>query len=372
MKVRMFDLRVSDHQINKELNYHFNKVLNHGKFFFGPELYELENKISQYLKKKYSVGLASGSSALYLALKALDIGKGDEVITTPFSWIITSNAIVENGAKPVFVDIGDDYNINPDLIEKKITNKTKAIVPMHWGGHLCEMGKINKIAKKYNLYVVEDAAQAFGASYKSLKAGCNSDVGAFSMNPMKCLNGFGEAGMIVTNNKKIYEKIKILRYAGTTSDPKKIITNNCLEISLNHKMDTINAAMLLVSLKFFKKKKKRINEVRKYYDLHLDKKIERQKIKKGEIPGIYAYPIKLKNRDKVKKFLQKKGIETKVWNYPLISDAPAYKKFNKNDTPNAKMILSKTLNIPFHEKLSDSQIKHVVDNLNYINNKLNK
>ena len=117
MKVRMFDLRVLDNQINKELNYRFNKVLKHGKFF-GPELYEVENKISRYLNKKYSVGLASGSSALYLALKALGIGKGDEVITTPFSWIITSNAIVENGAKPVFVDIGDDYNINANLIEK--------------------------------------------------------------------------------------------------------------------------------------------------------------------------------------------------------------------------------------------------------------
>ena len=371
MKVRMFDLRVLDNQINKELNYRFNKVLKHGKFFFGPELYEVENKISRYLNKKYSVGLASGSSALYLALKALGIGKGDEVITTPFSWIITSNAIVENGAKPVFVDIGDDYNINANLIEKKITKKTKAIVPMHWGGHLCEMKKINKIAKKYNLFVVEDAAQAFGASYKSLKAGCNSDVGAFSMNPMKCLNGFGEAGMIVTNNKKIYDKIKILRYAGTTSDPKKIVTNNCLEVSLNHKMDTINAAMLLVSMKFFKKKTKRINEIRKFYDLYLDERIGRQKIKKGEKPGIYAYPIKLKNRDRVKKFLEKKGIETKIWNYPLISDSPAYEKFNKDNTPNAKKILKKTLNIPFHEKLTDRQIKYVVDNINFINNEYN-
>ena len=371
MKVRMFDLRVLDSKIKKQLNTKFNNVLKHGKFFFGPELYEIENKIAKYLNKKYAVGLASGSSALYLALKALGIKKGDEVITTPFSWIITSNAIVANGASPVFVDIGDDYNINAELIEKKITKKTKAIVPMHWGGHMCDMQKINKIARENNLFVVEDAAQAFGGKINNYKAGCNSIVGAFSMNPMKCLNGFGEAGMIVTDNKKIYNKIKILRYAGTTSDPKKIITNNCLEVSLNHKMDTINAAMLLVSLKFFKKKIKRIGEIRNYYNKNLNKNIIKQKIKKNEKPGAYAYPIQIKNRDKIKKYLQQKGIETKIWNYPLISQAPAYKKFNKNDTPNAKKILAHTLNIPFHEKLSNKQIKYVVDNLNYINNKYN-
>ena len=369
MKVRMFDLRVKDRKIRKELKKNFEIMLDHGKFFFGPELYRFEKKMSQLLKIKYMVGVASGSSALYLALKALGIKKGDEVITTPFSWIITSNAIVECGAKPIFVDIGDDYNINPDLIIKKISRNTKAIVPMHWGGHMCEMEKIKKIAKKYKLFIVEDAAQAFGAKYKNKSSGSFSDVAAFSMNPMKCLNGYGEGGLVATNNKEIYEKIKILRYAGTTSDPKKLITNNCLEISLNHKMDTVNAAMLLASLKFFKKKINKLKDIKRFYDQNLSSKIKKQEIKKYETPGLYAYPIQIDNRNRVKKFLDKKKIETKIWNDPLISESPAYKKFNRNDTPNAKKILSKTLNIPFHEKLTKKELKYVVDNINYsINN----
>jgi len=368
MKVRMFDLRVKDSIIRKDLNNSFKKILNHGIFFFGPELYEFEKKMSKFLNMKYTLGVASGSSALYLALKSLGIKKGDEVITTPFSWIITSNAIVECGATPVFVDIKDDYNIDEDSIEKKITSKTKAIVPMHWGGHMCDMEKICKIAKKFNLFVVEDAAQAFGAKYKNKYAGNYSEVAAFSMNPMKCLSGFGEGGLIATNSKKIYEKIKILRYAGTTSDPKKLITNNCLEISLNHKMDTINASMLLVSFKYFKKKTQKLKKIREFYNKNLDHKIIKQNIKKNEIPGVYAYPIQIKNRDKIKTQLDKKKIETKIWNDPLISDAPAYKKYNKNDTPNAKKILKRTLNIPFHEKLTFKQINFVINSLNKLVN----
>ena len=208
MHVRMFDLRVKDKLIKKDLKDSFNKILDHGVFFFGPELYEFEKKMSDYLKMKYTIGVASGSSALYMALKSLDIKKGDEVITTPFSWIITSNAIVECGATPIFVDIRDDYNINEDLIQKKITKRTKAIVPMHWGGHLCNMEKIKKIYKKNKLYIVEDAAQAFGASYNGKKSGTFSDVAAFSMNPMKCLNGYGEGGLVATNNKKFMKELK--------------------------------------------------------------------------------------------------------------------------------------------------------------------
>ena len=321
--------------------------------------------MSNFLNMKYTIGVASGSSALYLALKSLGIKKGDEVITTPFSWIITSNAIVECGAKPIFVDIKDDYNLNADLIIKKITSKTRAIVPMHWGGHMCDMEKITKIAKKYGLFIIEDAAQAFGAKIKNKKSGNYSDVAAFSMNPMKCLNGYGEGGLVATNSKKYYEKIKILRYAGTTSDPKKLITNNCVEVSLNHKMDTVSAAMLLASFKFFKKKINYLKEIKKFYDKNLNHKVKLQKIEKHETPGLYAYPIQINNRDKVKEFLRGKNIETKIWNDPLISTSPAYKKYNKNDTPNAKKILKRTLNIPFHEKLTKKELKYVVDNINY-------
>ena len=254
MLVKMFDLKVEDRGLKKDLNLAFNKMLAHGLFFFGPELEEFEKQIAKFIGTKYAIGVASGSSALFLSLKACGIGPGDEVITTPHTWIIPVNAITACGAKPVFVDIADDFNINSTLIEKKITKKTKAIVPMHWGGHLCNMEEICKIAKNNNLFIVEDAAQAFGGEVNGKKAGSFSIAGAFSMNPMKPLNGYGEGGVVVTDDIDIYEKIKILRYAGTKSDPKKLITNNCVEVSLNHKMDTINAAMLLVSFKYFNKK----------------------------------------------------------------------------------------------------------------------
>ena len=182
MHVRMFDLRVKNSKIRKDLKKIFENILDHGMFFFGPELEEFEKKMSQFLKMKYTVGVASGSSALFLALKSLGIKKGDEVITTPFSWIITSNAIVECGATPIFVDIKDDCNLNADLIEKKITSKTKAIVPMHWGGHMCDMEKITKIAKKHKLYVVEDSAQSFGAKLKNKKSGNIIDFKSYKKN----------------------------------------------------------------------------------------------------------------------------------------------------------------------------------------------
>ena len=154
-KIRLFDLKISNKNQQRSLINAFKKVLNHGQFFLGPEVREFEKQISSYLKSKYSIGVASGSSALYLSLRACGIGNGDEVITTPLSWIITSNAISSCGAVPVFVDIKDDLNINEKLIEKSITKKTKAIVPMHYGGHACNMKSIMKIARKYKLFVID-------------------------------------------------------------------------------------------------------------------------------------------------------------------------------------------------------------------------
>ena len=174
MIVKMFDLKVRKGSLRGELIKSINTLFDHGQFFLGPEVLKFEKKISKFLGVKYAVGVSSGSSALYLALKACGIKPGDEVITSPLSWIITSNAIIECGARPIFVDVGDDLNINPDLIEKAITKKTKAIVPMHYGGHMCDMSKILKIAKMYNLKIVEDAAQSFGASLNKKKRGNNA------------------------------------------------------------------------------------------------------------------------------------------------------------------------------------------------------
>ena len=361
MKVRIFDLRIKDKDIKKDLIKSLNKIFNHGQVLLGPEVDIFEKKVAKILGVKYAIGVGSGSSAVYLALKSIGIKKGDEIITTPLTWIITLNAIVECGAIPVCVDICDDYNIDPIKIEKAITKKTKAILPVHFTGAMCKMDKINLIAKKYNLKVVEDAAQAFGARYKGRSVGSQSDVSAFSFNVMKNLGGLGEAGLVATNNKKIYNIVKMLRYTGTKNDPKKIVTNNAFYSSLNHKIDTIHAAFLLVMLKNFKKRLKKRNKIAKIYNKHLSNEVVCPKINgNNNTHGLYTYAFQTKNRNKLMKYLNKNNIETKIYHIPLASEAPIFKKYIRFKTPNAKNILNKILSIPASEKISFDQQKYVI------------
>ena len=185
-------------------------------------------------------------------MRALNIGPGDEVITTPLSWIATVNAIVATGAKPVFVDIGQDLNIDPVLIQNSITNKTKAIIPVHFTGRLCKMNKIMEIAKKNKLFVIEDAAQAYGSNVNGKMAGSFGDTGCFSMGAMKLYSSFGEAGAILVNSYKLKEDLISLRYNGT------INKEDCHVPSINARIDTIQAAMMNINAKYFSKRIERI------------------------------------------------------------------------------------------------------------------
>ncbi len=371
MKVPFFDLSTKEKNRKNELLSSVNKTLSHGKLFLGPEVDILEKKLSKFLNRKYVLCLSSGSSALYLSLKALGVKKGDEVITTPLSWIITSNAIVETGATPVFVNVDENLNIDPEEIEKRITKYTKVILPMHYAGKMCQMNKIKKIANKHKIFIVEDCAQAFGASINGKNSGSFSNVAAYSLNPMKPLGGYGEGGFVTTNSKKIYNRIRILRHAGTLSDPKKIITNYCLEPSLNHKMDSINASLLLVSLKYFKEKSKIKEKIFKFYNTNLNKYIIRQKQGSKEKHAMYVYPIRIKkNRNKLKKYLEKCGVETKIFNDPLITKTPAYKKYDNYNLNKTQKILNEILIIPSHEKLNINNITYVVKKINKFVNKI--
>ncbi len=361
-RVPLFDLRVLDPNLRAELTEAFTRVIDHGRLFgWGPELDEFEEKIAAEIGTRYAVGVGSGSSALYLALKACGIGPGDEVITTPLTWIITVNAIAACGATPVFADVRDDFNIDPVSIEERISSRTKAIIPMHYAGHMCEMNSICAIAEKNNLMVVEDAAQAFGASLKGRKAGSFSMAAGFSMNPMKILGGYGEAGAVVTSDENIYHRLKRLRHAGTTSDPKKRITNECLEVSLNHKMDTINAALLLIALKHLPEKRKKQEAIAIRYDNELPIQIEKQGYLEGEIHGRHLYAIKGRDRDLLKKFLENNQIETRIMYEPLVYDAPVYRHLNSNPTPVAREVLSKSLIIPSHDKLIKKEIDYIIN-----------
>jgi dTDP-4-amino-4,6-dideoxygalactose transaminase len=365
MHVPIFDLRVTDKNLKDELIEAFSKTLEHGRLFMGPEVEEFEEKVCKEIGTKYAVGVGSGSSALFMALKASGIEPGDEVITTPLTWIITINAIVACGAVPVFADVMEDFNIDPNSIEERITKKTKAIVPMHYAGHMCDMETIRSIANKNNLFIVEDAAQAYGASLNEKKAGSFSLAAGISMNPMKVLGGYGENGVVVTNEEEVYNRLKRLRHAGTTSDPnKKNITNECLEVSLNHKMDTINAALLLIALKYFPEKKKKREEIARKYDLELSSNILRQGYYKDEVHGRYCYAVKTKEQMQLKKYLEKNQIETKILNQPLACDAPIHKRYNNYSVPVARKMLQMNLVIPSHENLEIDQIDFVISMLN--------
>ena len=204
-KIPMFDLRVTDQVLMNKLKKAFETTLSHGMVMLGPEVQELEKRVCNIIKTKFAIGVGSGSSALYLALKASGITNGDEVIVSPMTWIITINAIAECGAIPVFADIDNNFNIDPQSIKNRINKKTKAILTMHYAGKLCDMNEITKLAKENNLLIVEDAAQAFGSSMNGVFAGNFSTAASFSFNPMKTLGGYGEAGIVVTNNEEIYE-----------------------------------------------------------------------------------------------------------------------------------------------------------------------
>ena len=363
MKVPYLDLRVSDENHKAAILKRLDKVLSHGRIVEGPEVDEFERQMARRIGVKYAVGMSSGSSALYSALKSLGIGPGDEVITTPFTWIITVNAIAETGARPVFADVGIDCNINPEAIKQKLSKKTKAIVPMHVGGHLCDMSSLSEIAKTYGLHIVEDAAQAICGRLASRSAGSFSTVAAFSMNPMKVLHGYGEAGVVTTNNKKIYHRLKKLRHAGTRRDPLGRHINQCDFISLNHKIDTVQAAFLLENLKRLEGVWRKREQLAKVYDKRLGDIVRFQELHPQERHGRYLYLIQTRKRDPLRKYLTTIGVETKVVYSPLASDARPYKGLPKSSLPVSRQLLVETLSLPLHEKMSVCQAEFVADEI---------
>ena len=357
MKVRFRDLAVKDKKLKEELLTAVNKVLTHGKVLLGPEVTEFEEFIARECGTKYSVGVGSGTDALYVSMKALGIGPGDEVITTPLSWIATANSIVAVGAKPTYVDIGQDLNIDPDLIEKSITIKTKAIMPVHFTGRICQMDKIKKIAKKNNLFLIEDGGQAYGANINGKMAGSFGDMGCFSMNPMKIFSSYGEAGVITVNDKKLRDDLVSVRYNGTLNK------EDCHVPSINARLDTLHAAMLNINAKYLKNKINRTREISKYYDDKLKNVVECPS-DDGTFQTYYSYMIKVEDRESLTSYLTENEIETKIQHPILMPFHTAYKKFYPNiSIPMSEKLINKILSIPNHDKMTDQQVEYVADKI---------
>lgn len=361
MAVPLLDLSRQYAQLKPELDAAVINVLTHGKFILGPEVKKLEEEVATLCAVKHAIGVASGTDALLLALRAAGVGPGDEVITTDFSFFATAGVVHRLGAKPVFVDIEPDtYNIDPNLIEAAITPKTKVIMPVHLFGQVADMDPIMDIAKKHGLKVVEDAAQTIGSEYKGNKAGSIGDFGCFSFFPSKNLGAGGDGGMIVTKDDANYELCRILRVHG--SKPKyyhKIV-------GYNSRLATMQAAILLVKLPHLQGwSEKRIEHAKKY-----DKAFEgltnlkRPVVKDYTTFHIYnQYTIAIPNRDEVQAKLQEAGIGCVIY-YPVPfhkQECFAYLGHKADDFPVTNQAGSQVLSLPIYPELTDEEQEEVIE-----------
>ena len=363
MQVPLLDLKAQYRTIRDEIRAAVDSVLESQFFINGPEVKQLEEAVAAYSSCKKAVGVSSGTDALLCSLMALGIGAGDEVITTPYTFFATAGSIWRTGAKPVFVDIEPEtYNINPSVIEKAITPKTKAIIPVHLYGQCAEMDPILELAAKYQLFVIEDAAQSIGAAYKGRKAGAMGTAGCLSFFPSKNLGGLGDGGMILANDEQLAERLAVFRQHG--SKPKyyhKFVGGN-------FRLDTLQAAALLVKLKHLDAwSEKRRQNAKQYNELFKD-------CAAVTTPVIHPYNVSIYNqyvilvgsrRDELIKFLQANGIGTEIY-YPLsMHDQECFSSLGhkSGDFPESEKAARETLALPVYPELSDEQILYVADNV---------
>lgn len=354
MEVRFLNLSNSDTTLVDDILFSIKRILNHGQIIMGQEVIEFETKIDKKFATN-SLGVSSGTDALYLALRALGVGKGDEVITSSLSFVATANAISLTGATPIFADVDDDFNISTKSIQNLITDRTKVILPVHYGGKICNMNEINKIANDNNLFVIEDASQAFGALYKNKFAGTLSDIGCISLNPMKILGAIGEAGLILTHNKEYLRILNSLRYNGLDEN------KQCQYIGVNAKIDTIQAAILSEKLKYVDVLIEKRRDIASKYNKEFVNFFKCPIELPDEKHVYFTYTIITNKRDKLKQFLESKGIEVKIY-HTNIMDEPAYKD-SQGECVNARRLSDMKLAIPCNENMTDLEINYVIESI---------
>ena len=360
MKIPYVDLSYNN-KSKKDLISVFEKVLDKGQFVGGQEIDLFEKKIAKLCGTNYAVALNSGTDALTLALHMLGVKKGDEVITPPNSFIASTAVIIHLGAKPVFVDVLEDQNMDPKKIQDAITKKTKAIMPVHLSGRMSQMDKIMSVAKKNSIPVVEDAAQSVGSKYNNKMSGSYGDFGCFSAHPLKNLNALGDSGYLTTNNFKYYQKIKSLSNHGME---KRNIIKNFGYVS---RMDNLQAAFLNYKLKNLNKVIFKRRKNAKIYMKELDRKhIFFNDETKEEFNTYHTFVVQVKFRDKLKKYLQDKGIGTSI-HYPVpihLQPASKFLGYKKGDFENTEIQSQKILTLPVNENLSEDQIKYISKHVN--------
>ncbi|WP_187626323.1 DegT/DnrJ/EryC1/StrS family aminotransferase [Selenomonas caprae] len=353
------DMAAQQASIKDELDKRLSDVLASGKFILGPEVKELEEKLAAYTGAKYCITCASGTDALQIALMALNIGLGDEVITTAFTYIATGEVIAQVGATPVFVDIDPvSYNIDPKKIEEAITAKTKAIIPVSLYGQCADFDEINAIADKYNLAVIEDGAQSFGATYKG-KHSCNlSTIGCTSFFPTKPLGCYGDGGAIFTNDENLAKAMDQIHRHGQDR------RYHHIRMGLNSRLDTMQAAVLLAKMTNFDEEIKRREAIGKRYTSLLRDipGVKTPQIKDGNTCVYAQYTIVVENRDELQAKLKEKGIPTAV-HYPIpLNKQPIFANMSHvGEIPNAEYVAEHVISLPMSAWLKDSDMKYIVD-----------
>jgi aminotransferase EvaB len=365
--IKYWDYLREYNQLRPKIIKSINNVFKSGKLFFGSELKKFEKKFCNYNNSKFGLGVANGTDALIIALKSFGVGDGDEVITVANTAIPTVAAIVAVGAIPIFVDVGNDYLIDVNKIERRITKKTKVIIPVHLYGLMCDMEKIFEIAKKYRLKIIEDSAQSCGALFKKAKSGTIGDAGCYSFYPTKILGSYGDAGFIIFKKKKYFEKAKRLRFYGLETEVKHSKWYNkyySLESGLNSRLGEIQSTILNLKIKYldiFIKKRQKISG--KYFKYLKNLKLKLPTIYKDRLNVFHIFPILCKNRDEVIRKAKAKNIMLNI-NYPIpIHKMKAYKKYvckNCNCLRNTERFSKELISLPIYPSLRNIELFKII------------
>ncbi len=356
LKVPFVGLARQYRALRQELMHAFDEVGESGVYIMGERLESFERKAASYCQTKHAVGVANGSDAIFLVLKALGIGAGDEVITCPNSFIATAWTVVATGARPVFVDVGEDMNMDPARLEAAITARTRAIVPVHLTGRPASMNEIMHISRRHGLRVIEDAAQAIGARYGRKRVGSLGDAGCFSLHPLKNLGVYGDGGLITTDDEALASQLRLMRNHGLRN------RDECEVWAYNSRLDPLQAAFAEIKLAYLDGWNTRCQEIAAVYRESLRPHVQVPEDRPFEECVYHNFVIRTPLRDELRAHLLAHGVDTRV-HYPIpihLQDAAKSLGYGKGDFPNSERFAQTMLSLPIYPELSKEEVEHVI------------
>lgn len=356
MQVPFVSLDRQYRALRDELMAAFDRVGQSGNYIMGPDLERFESEVAEFCGTEYALGVASGADALFLALKAMGIGDGDEVITCPNSFIATAGVIVAAGATPVFVDAAADFNIDVEKLEQAVTGRSRAVIPVHLTGRPAEMDRLNEIAARHDLAVIEDAAQAIGARYKGRRVGSLGRVAGFSLHPLKNLGVLGDGGLVTTNDREIFEAIKKLRNHGLRN------RDECQMWGYNSRLDPLQAVIASIKLKHLDNWNQRCREIAARYRAGLEKFVVVPTDREHEEPAYHNFIIQFDRRDDLMNHLDACGVGSRV-HYPIpihLQESAAAAGYGPGAFPVAERQAKQILSLPIYPELTDAEVEYVI------------